>query len=295
MDRVASIVMAPQMSLRTLSLLPLLLGSTLLAAPPVIDDAALVQSFQEGVGAFAGQEGLPSGDKISADAKQSAPVAAAIQLPDVPAATADYETLSRSVFMIGTVYKCGKCEHWHAGGVATAWCLSEDGLMVTNAHVVDNAKGAVMGVCDREGKCHAVKEVVAVDRDADVALVRVQGSGFQPLSVGEPAGIGAKVSVISHPDRRYFTHTTGEVSRYHRQPKSTKKDNAATWMSITADYAKGSSGGPVFNAAGEVVGMVANTQSIYYNSDDGTPKGPVQMVVKDCVPVSAIRALLGEK
>ena len=63
-------------------------------------------------------------------------------------------------------------------------------------------------------------------------------------------------------------------------------------MSITADYAKGSSGGPVLNPAGEVVGMVSSTQSIYYESDNGQPKGPLQMVVKNCVPVDAVKQLL---
>ena len=67
-------------------------------------------------------------------------------------------------------------------------------------------------------------------------------------------------------------------------------------MSITADYAKGSSGGPVVDDAGHVVGMVSTTESIYYGSranDPKDPKGPLQMVVKNCVPVEAIRHLAG--
>jgi S1-C subfamily serine protease len=63
---------------------------------------------------------------------------------------------------------------------------------------------------------------------------------------------------------------------------------------VTADYAKGSSGGPVVNEAGKVVGMVSNTQSIYYGprGKDGDQQGPLQMVVKNCVPVKAVRVMI---
>jgi serine protease Do len=280
---------------RPFSIKPLLLASLLFpvlssAAPPVIDDQQLLRSFQTGVGAFAGVEGIPAATEIAKSAKGARPCEKAIELGQKPAAASDYEQLTKSVFLVGSVYKCDKCDEWHAGGVATAWCLSEDGLMATNAHVLANAKGAAMGVCDREGKCHPLTAVVAVDPDADVALFRVKGEGFQAMPLGKAAAVGDKVRVISHPGRRYFMHTSGEVSRYYLQPARDGK-GAATWMSITADYAKGSSGGPVFNDAGEVVGMVSSTQSIYYDSNDGSPKGPVQMVVKNCVPVEAIRSL----
>ncbi|MCW1925553.1 serine protease [Luteolibacter arcticus] len=277
-------------SLKPLFLVALLIPALSPAAPPVIDDAQLMRSFQTGVGAFAGADGIPAATEIAESAKAARRCEPSIELTSKPVASSDYEQLARSVFLVGSVYKCDKCDKWHAGGVATAWCLSEDGLMATNAHVLANAKGAAMGVCDREGKCYPITTVMAIDPAADIALFRVKGEGFQPMPLGKAAGIGDKVRVISHPGRRYFMHTSGEVSRYHAQPARGDK-GAATWMSITADYAKGSSGGPVFNNAGEVVGMVSSTESIYYDSDDGSPKGPVQMVVKNCVPVEAIRSL----
>ena len=62
-------------------------------------------------------------------------------------------------------------------------------------------------------------------------------------------------------------------------------------MAITADYAKGSSGAPVLNSKGEVVGMVSATNSIYYNKERGQNQN-LQMVIKSCIPVDAIRRLI---
>ena len=70
------------------------------------------------------------------------------------------------------------------------------------------------------------------------------------------------------------------------------RHSGSRWLTITADYARGSSGGPLLNDAGEVIGMVASTHSVYYNqSEDGTHQN-LQMVWKQCVPVENIRGLI---
>lgn len=273
------------------------------AAPPVIDDMALVSKFAATIGGFAGTEGVPSADELGKAAMEAGrkPVGMTLAALKNQAATVqnDYEHLSKSVYLVGTVYKCGKCENWHRGGNATAWCVGPDGVMVTNAHVFLALKGAAMGVGDREGNCYPVTELLGIDPLTDVAVFRVKGEGFTPLRLGSTADVGDPVSIISNPANHNFMRTTGSVARYVSQPASRKSDQKAIWMAVTADYAKGSSGGPIFNQAGEVVGMVSKTNSIYTQSTEGkpkgeTPKGELQMVIRHCVPLDAIRALFAD-
>jgi S1-C subfamily serine protease len=268
--------------------LPLaLLVSALSAEEPfVIDDTKLNMAFEAGIGAVADSKEHITADDLAKAVEAAPKSVASLSLPD-----ASPEDPATAVYLIGSVYKCDKCDKWHAGGIASAWALTRDGVMASNYHVFEKAKGAAMGVCDREGKTYPVLEILAADKAADIAIFRVKADDLVPLAIGTPAGIGSEVRVISHPDRRFFTQTSGEVSRYHRQPA--RQDRPATiWMNITADYAKGSSGGPVIDEAGKVVGMVSSTQSIYYESNNGQPKGALQMVVKNCVPAAAIRALI---
>ena len=192
------------------------------------------------------------------------------------------ESPEASVYIIAAVYDCGKCDKWHLGGTASAWALSEDGLMVSNYHVFDGAEGAAMGVCDTDGKVHRVVEIIAADKRNDIAVFRVDTKGLKPLRIGPPAAIGDEIKAISHPDSLFFSHTFGRVSRYHRRGET-------TYMSITADFALGSSGAPILDMENRVVGMVVSTRNIYYDSEAGED---LQMVVKDCVPITAITAML---
>jgi S1-C subfamily serine protease len=62
------------------------------------------------------------------------------------------------------------------------------------------------------------------------------------------------------------------------------------WMTVTADFAVGSSGGPVFNRHGAVVGMVARTHTI--NADPKSESPTTQMVVKMTIPSEDILSLI---
>ena len=65
----------------------------------------------------------------------------------------------------------------------------------------------------------------------------------------------------------------------------------ATRSDLTADYAKGSSGSPLFNEKGNVACMVATTHSIYYDVKNNVERN-LQMVVKSCVPAESVLKLI---
>ena len=267
-------------------LLTMLVPSGMLGAEPVIDDEQLARGFAAGLGRLV--DAAARGTDAPADAVPVlAPLAtdaARMQLQagvgcTVPVSTAEtlcgltpdrslYETVTPAIVVVGSVFKCDRCKDWHLGQTASGWILSADGLVVTNHHVLDRPGGNHYGVMTSDGQVYAVTGVVAADPVGDAAVLRIdpRGRRLPTLAVGRPAGCGDAVTIISHPKGRFYSLTTGVVSRYHRQrqpgagPAAGRP--AAVWMSVTADYAVGSSGGPVLNAAGEVVGMVSRTVAV---------------------------------
>lgn len=162
----------------------------------------------------------------------------------------------------------------HAGGVV----LDAAGVVATNYHTIDKPPSVgARGVMTWDGQFYPVREVLAADRAADVVLLQVAATGLHaaPLSPGDPEG--SPVTVISHPGGRFFTLTHGYVSRYWA---GTVHGRTAVMMAITADFADGSSGAPVFNARGAVAGLVSSTTAL------GN-----QMVIKEGPPAAELRRL----
>lgn len=258
--------------------------------PVVVDDRALMMGLDQKVGAFVDSKKAIDSKLIQEHLKRNRTTlqlsaAGDKRLDDV------YGECVDGVGIITSVYKCGKCDKWHRAGCATCWILTEDGVMVTNYHVFANSTQSGWGVLTRDGCVSPVQEILAADKVADIAIFRVGGKGYKPLKLGAAQEVGGDANIIAHPDSRFFTYTSGKVSRYY---KSAQK--AGDWMAVTAEFARGSSGGPVMDECGNVVGMVSNTQSIYYPSNDkAKPEGPFQMVIRNCVPVSAIRKLIEAK
>jgi len=118
----------------------------------------------------------------------------------------------------------------------------------------------------------------------------VETSGLTPLPFATGSVVGEPVYVLSSPQQRLHAFTNGMISRYfiHREPGQ----KPVTRVAITAEYATGSSGSPVFNSQGAVIGMISSTSSLSAETKPGNDHDTHQMVVRNCVPVEAVLKMI---
>lgn len=135
-------------------------------------------------------------------------------------------------------------------GQGSGFFVSKDGLIVTNYHVIAEGSSAVAKLPD--GAFYAIDGVVAFDKTRDVAVIRAQGRNFRVLTLGDSdkVQVGEEVVAIGNPLSLESTVSNGIVSGIR-----TVEDQGGKFLQVTAPISPGSSGGPLFNMAGEVVGI----------------------------------------
>ena len=145
----------------------------------------------------------------------------------------------------------------HAQG--SGFIVSSDGLILTNAHVVDGAKEVTVKLMDhREFKA----KVLGTDKTSDIAVLKIDAHGLPAVRLGnsDALGVGDYVLAIGAPFGLEETATAGIVSATGR---SLPGDGAVPFIQTDAAVNPGNSGGPLFDSTGAVVGI--NSQ-IYTNS-----------------------------
>jgi serine protease Do len=136
-------------------------------------------------------------------------------------------------------------------GVGSGFVITADGMILTNAHVVADASEVTVRLADkRELKAR----VIGVDRRTDVAVVKVEATGLPMVKIGDPSKVkvGEWVAAIGSPFGFENTVTAGIVSGKHRALPS---ENYVPFIQTDVAVNPGNSGGPLFNMAGEVVGI----------------------------------------
>lgn len=146
-------------------------------------------------------------------------------------------------------------------GLGSGFILSADGVILTNAHVVDGATEVRVKLTDRR---EFKARVIGIDKRSDVAAIKIDAHDLPVVKLGDPAtaSVGEPVLAIGSPFGFENTATAGIVSAKAR----TLPDGAYVPF-IQTDVAvnPGNSGGPLFNARGEVIGI--NSQ--IYSSSGG--------------------------
>ena len=134
--------------------------------------------------------------------------------------------------------------------LGSGFIVSEDGYILTNSHVVDDADEVTVRFTDkREFKA----KVVGSDRRTDVALLKIDASGLPTVRIGDPASlkVGEWVVAIGSPFGFDSSVTAGIVSAIGR---SLPDESLVPFIQTDVAINPGNSGGPLFNLSGEVVG-----------------------------------------
>jgi serine protease Do len=138
-----------------------------------------------------------------------------------------------------------------SSSLGSGFVVSQDGYILTNAHVVDSADEITVKFNDkREFKA----KVIGADRRTDVALIKIDTTGLQPVKFGDPSKlkVGEWVVAIGSPFGFENSVTAGIVGAKGR---SLPQENFVPFIQTDVAINPGNSGGPLFNLRGEVVGI----------------------------------------
>lgn len=141
-------------------------------------------------------------------------------------------------------------------GQGSGFIISEDGYILTNTHVVDEADEVIVRLHDRR---EFRAKVVGKDDRTDVALIKIDAKGLPKVTIGDPdkLKVGEWVLAIGAPFGFENSVTAGIVSAKGR---SLPQENYVPFIQTDVAVNPGNSGGPLFNMRGEVVGI--NSQII---------------------------------
>lgn len=136
-------------------------------------------------------------------------------------------------------------------GQGSGFIISSDGLIMTNAHVVRGAREVMVKLTDRR---EFKAKVLGADPKTDVAVLKIEAHGLPtaPLGTSKSLNVGDWVLAIGAPFGFENSVTAGVVSAKGR---SLPDDSAVPFIQTDVAVNPGNSGGPLFNAAGEVVGI----------------------------------------
>ncbi|NLR77309.1 serine protease [Chitinophaga eiseniae] len=223
-----------------------------------------------------------------------------------------YARRKQSVFIIGKLQKAQAAGAMNFDLIGTAFAISTNGICVTNYHVLKdilqkplpgNDNDSLYFIIAPDGHVHFIDRILAYSQNNDIAVfhINTQSMPLVPLPLGRPAETGDPVYCLSHPLGYFYYFSHGIVAR---NVTIDKQAAAAGYnplgkppvrMEITADYAIGSSGGPVLDKCGNLIGIVSSTAPISTDQGKGAMTTGVhqQLVVKDTAPVAALLELLG--
>lgn len=170
-------------------------------------------------------------------------------------------------------------------GAGSGVIVSQDGYIVTNNHVVSGAKNITVTL--NNGTTYTAK-VVGTDSDKDIAVIKIEATGLTPAVLGDSDSIavGDYVLAIGNPlGTLSGTVTDGIISALSREV--TIDNHTMSLLQTSAAVNPGNSGGGLFNASGELVGIV-NAKS----SSDSS--GAAVDNIGFAIPVNSVKNIISD-
>ena len=168
-------------------------------------------------------------------------------------------------------------------GMGSGFILTSDGYIVTNNHVVENARHVIVRLPDRQ---EFDAEVVGTDPRSDLAVLKIDAARLPTLELasGDDIKVGQWVLAIGSPFSLDFSVTAGIVSALGRSLPTETGDNYVPFIQTDVAINPGNSGGPLFNLDGEVIGV---------NSQIFTRSGG-SIGLSFAIPVSVVRNVVSQ-
>ncbi|KHF24452.1 periplasmic serine protease [Solemya velum gill symbiont] len=169
-------------------------------------------------------------------------------IPEMPGG-APFDDLLKRFF--GEQFDFDQMPDFKSESLGSGFIISEDGYVMTNHHVVNDADEVIVRLADRR---EFTAEIIGSDKQTDVALLKIDADGLPTVKVGNGADlkVGEWVLAIGSPFGFDHSVTAGIVSAKGR---SLPEENYVPFIQTDVAINPGNSGGPLFNLDGEVVGV----------------------------------------
>jgi len=143
-----------------------------------------------------------------------------------------------------------------AKGAGSGWIIDKDGRIITNNHVIDGAKNITVMLADERA---LPATVIGTDPLNDIAILKVDATNLPAVPVGDSSRLrlGEWVLAIGNPLGMGISAKQGIVSRLGVSISVSSGQTLYDLVEISAAINPGNSGGPLFNMAGEVVGITS--------------------------------------
>lgn len=164
-------------------------------------------------------------------------------------------------------------------GIGSGFVISNDGLIATNLHVI--GEGRNIRVEFPDGTSRSVTAIHAWDRQRDLAIVRVAGSGlpFLPLGDSARAEQGQPVIAMGNPLGYRFSITEGILS-------AVREVEGRSMLQVAMPVERGNSGGPLLNREGKVLGIITLKSAVAANLGFAMPVDELKQLLAQPNPVA---------